>query len=133
MAAPAFARRWFPAGPTAGGTPRAPVVVFDRKDNLQHRYLHAPARPDADPPVHYVPASADYVAAIALGLGWGMVPDLQARGRTAELVALDPAGSVDVVLYWQQWRLRSPTLDRVRSAVLAAAARELDQPSARRP
>ena len=51
-----------------------------------------------------------------------MVPDLQARDVTAELVDLDPAGAVDVVLYWQQWRLRSPTLDRVREAVLAAAA-----------
>jgi LysR family transcriptional regulator (chromosome initiation inhibitor) len=61
-------------------------------------------------------------------MGWGMVPDLQARGGTAGLVALDPASSVDVVLYWQQWRLRSATLDRVREAVLESAGRELDQP-----
>jgi LysR family transcriptional regulator (chromosome initiation inhibitor) len=76
-----------------------------------------------------VPASADYVAAVTLGLGWGMVPDLQRRGETAELVDLDPAAAVDVVLYWQQWRLRSATLDRVREAVLAAAGRELDRPA----
>jgi LysR family transcriptional regulator (chromosome initiation inhibitor) len=79
--------------------------------------------------VHYVPASADFVAAVTLGLGWAMVPDLQAREVTAELVALDPAAAVDVVLYWQQWRLRSATLDRVREAVLAAAGRELDRPA----
>jgi LysR family transcriptional regulator, chromosome initiation inhibitor len=57
------------------------------------------------------------------------VPDLQARGVTTELAVLDPAGAVDVVLYWQQWRLRSSTLDRVREAVLAAAGRELDRPA----
>ena len=129
MASPDFARRWFPDGPTADALARAPVVVFDRKDDLQHRYLHARGGRDVAPPVHYVPASADYVAAVALGLGWGMVPDLQARGVTAELVVLDPAAGVDVVLYWQQWRLRSTTLDRVREAVLEAAGRELDQPS----
>ncbi|HET6394657.1 MAG TPA: ArgP/LysG family DNA-binding transcriptional regulator, partial [Blastococcus sp.] len=67
-------------------------------------------------------------AAVTLGLGWGMVPDLQARGGTAELVAFDPGGALDVVLHWQQWKLRSVALDRVREAVLAAAARELDQP-----
>ena len=39
-----------------------------------------------------------------------------------------PGRRVDVVLYWQQWRLRSATLDRVREAVLEAAGRELDQP-----
>ncbi|SDM64926.1 LysR family transcriptional regulator, chromosome initiation inhibitor [Geodermatophilus siccatus] len=128
MATPGFARRWFPAGPTPEALARAPVVVFDRKDDLQHRYLHAQAGPDVAPPVHYVPAAADYVAAITLGLGWGMVPDLQARGVTAELVTLDPTDAVDVVLHWQQWRLRSPTLDRVREAVLAAAGRHLDQP-----
>jgi LysR family transcriptional regulator (chromosome initiation inhibitor) len=128
MASPAFARRWFPDGPTAEALARAPVVVFDRKDDLQHRYLHAQAGSDVAPPVHYVPASADYVAAVALGVGWGMVPDLQERGMTAELVTLDPAAGVDVILYWQQWRLRSPTLDRVREAVLEAAGRDLDQP-----
>jgi LysR family transcriptional regulator (chromosome initiation inhibitor) len=128
MASRDFARRWFPAGPTPEALARAPVVVFDRKDDLQHRYLHAHAGPDVAPPVHYVPASADYVAAVTLGLGWGMVPDLQAGGATTELDVLDPAGGVDVVLYWQQWRLRSTMLDRVREAVLTAAGSELDQP-----
>jgi LysR family transcriptional regulator (chromosome initiation inhibitor) len=132
MATPGFARRWFPAGPTPEALARAPVVVFDRKDDLQHRYLHAQTGPDVAPPVHYVPASADYVTAAALGLGWGMVPDQQARGVAADLIELDPGGAVDVVLYWQQWRLRSATLDRVREAVLAAAGRELDQPGASR-
>jgi LysR family transcriptional regulator, chromosome initiation inhibitor len=127
MATPGFVRRWFPGGPTPEALGRAPVVVFDRKDDLQHRYLHAQAGSDVAPPVHYVPAAADLVTAVTLGLGWGMVPDLQARGGTAELVVLGADAVVDVVLYWQQWRLRSTTLDGVREAVLAAAGRELDQ------
>ncbi|MGY1751923.1 LysR family transcriptional regulator ArgP [Blastococcus sp. SYSU D01042] len=122
MAAPGFVRRWLPDGPTAEALGRAPVVVFDRKDELQHRYLHARAGEGVAPPAHHVPASADFVHAVALGLGWGMVPDLQVRPG---LVELDPRGAVDVVLHWQQWRLRSATLDRVREAVLAAAGREL--------
>ncbi|CAA9264510.1 MAG: Transcriptional regulator ArgP, LysR family [uncultured Blastococcus sp.] len=130
MCAPAFARRWFPDGPDPEALARAPVVVFDRRDDLQHRYLHARAGDDVAPPTHYVPASADYVAAVALGLGWGMVPDLQRRDTAAELVELEPAATVDVVLYWQQWKLRSATLDRVREAVLVTATRALDQPAA---
>lgn len=126
MATPDFVRRWLPDGPTPEALARAPVVVFDRKDDLQHRYLQAVAGPAASPPAHYVPASADWLAAVALGLGWGMVPRLQERGSGTGLVALDPAAGVDVVLFWQQWKLRSPTLDRVRSAVLEAAARDLD-------
>ena len=126
MATPAFVQHWFPAGPTPEALARAPVVVFDRKDDLQHRYLQARAGNDVAPPAHYVPASADYVAAVTLGLGWGMVPDLQARAVSGQLVVVDPAASVDVRLHWQQWRLRSTTLDRVREAVLAVARRELD-------
>jgi LysR family transcriptional regulator (chromosome initiation inhibitor) len=132
MATPAFTRRWFPDGPTAEALAEAPVVVFDRRDDLQHRYLHAQAGPDVAPPLHYVPAATDLVAAVGLGLGWGMVPDLLAPVAPDELLALDPAHTEDVVLHWQQWRLRSPTLDRVREAVVAAAGRELDRHHGRR-
>jgi len=125
MAAPGFVHRWFPDGPTPESLRRAPVVVFDRKDDLQHVYLRRRLGPDADPPAHHVPASADFLAAIELGFGWGMVLDLQQPG--GELVELDPDGAVDVVLHWQQWKLRSPSLDRVREAVQQAARERLDQ------
>lgn len=123
MAAPGFVQQWLPDGPTAEALARAPVVVFDRRDDLQHRYLQARAGDGVAPPAHHVPASADFVEAIALGLGWGMVPDHQ---RRPGLVDLDRRAAVDVTLHWQQWRLRSATLDRVREAVLVAAGRELD-------
>jgi LysR family transcriptional regulator (chromosome initiation inhibitor) len=125
MAAPGFTARWFPDGPTPEALRRAPVVVFDRKDDLQHRYLRRRLGRDADPPAHHVPASADFLTAIVLGFGWGMVLDLQqAHG---ELVDLDPDGGVDVVLHWQQWKLRSPSLDRVREAIQEAARDQLGQ------
>ena len=127
MSTPGFRARWFPDGATTQTLARAPVVVFDRQDDLQHAWLRARAAQPVDPPQHFVPSSADYVDAVRLGLGWGMVPDLQ---RTAaddgHLVELDPAGGVDVVLHWQQWRLRSPSLDRVAAAVVAAARTALD-------
>jgi LysR family transcriptional regulator (chromosome initiation inhibitor) len=126
VAAPAFARRWFPDGPTVEALARAPVVVFDRDDHLQDGYLRARAGA-VEPPVHYVPASADFATAVALGWGWGMLPDQQ---RPPGLVDLDPSGGVDVVLHWQQWKLRSAALDRVRAAVLAAARDALTGPAA---
>ena len=124
MATAAVADRWFADGVTTDALAAAPVVVFDRKDDLQHGYLRHRGVDAARPPVHHVPASADYVTAIRLGFGWGMVPAQQEP--PGELVELDPDGAVDVVLYWQQWRLRSATLDRVAEAVLAAARRQLD-------
>jgi LysR family transcriptional regulator (chromosome initiation inhibitor) len=125
MATPAFADRWFPAGISTDAIAAAPVVVFDRKDDLQHAYLRRHGV--AHPPTSYVPSSADYLRAIRLGLGWGMVPDLQLAGAPdgGDLVELDPDGVTDVVLYWQQWRLHSPALDRVAAAIQGAARARL--------
>jgi LysR family transcriptional regulator (chromosome initiation inhibitor) len=136
MATPDVIARWFPDGVTPAALTRAPVVVFDRADDLQHRYLRRHARPGARPrpPAHYVPASVDFLGAVLLGMGWGMLPDLQATApeRAGALVALEPSGHIDVPLYWQQWKLRSPSLDRLSAAIIAAAREQLDQPRRRR-
>jgi len=131
MATPAFARQWFPDGVLPAALSAAPMVVFDRRDDLQHAYLRRQGA--ARPPTHYVPSSADYLRAVRLGFGWGMVPDLQLAGARdgGELVELDPDGATDVVLHWQQWRLHSLALDRVAEAVQDAARAQL-QPGIRR-
>ncbi|WP_026910049.1 LysR family transcriptional regulator ArgP [Patulibacter minatonensis] len=130
VASPAFAARWFPDGPDAAAYARAPVVTFDRDDPLQRAHLDARS-PGADPPVHFVPSSADFLEAVRLGFGWGLVPDLQADDdrRTGVLVELDPGTATDVALHWQQWRLRSPALDRLGEAVIAAGREALVQPA----
>lgn len=119
-----FAARWFPAGPTPDALAVAPLVDFDRADELQSRYLRAVTRRRLDPPRHHVPASADFADAIALGLGWGMLPDSQLEARPG-VVDLDPSHAIDVPLYWQQWNLRSPLLDAVAAEVLSEARRSL--------
>ena len=87
-AAPSFAATWFPNGPTVAALAQAPIVCFDRQDQLQDRYLRRRSRRRLYPPRHYVPGSADYARAIWLGLGWGMLPDLQAP--PGDLVRLRP-------------------------------------------
>jgi LysR family transcriptional regulator (chromosome initiation inhibitor) len=98
-------------------------MVFDRDDAMQHDYL-ATRAPAADPPQTMVPSSPDFVAAIALGLGWGMVADLQMAAHP-ELVELEPGAEVDVALHLQRWRLRTPSLDRLAEAIVAGARARL--------
>jgi len=123
VASPAFAARWFPEGPTPAALTAAPVVVFDRKDELQSRYLRSVARRELAPPRHFVPASADFAIAVELGLGWGMLPEAQfeAPVSSGSLVVLDSSRTVAVPLYWQQWNLRSTALDAVAAAVVSHA------------
>ncbi|MGE3446329.1 MAG: LysR family transcriptional regulator ArgP [Microbacteriaceae bacterium] len=120
----AFAARWFPDGVTADALAVAPVVDFDRSDELQTRYLRSVSRRRLEPPRHYVPASADFADAIALGLGWGMLPDSQREARPG-VVDLAPGDAIDVPLFWQQWNLRSPLLDAIAADVLSEARSSL--------
>lgn len=128
MASAGFAETFFPRGRTPTALATAPMIVFDRRDDLQDRYLRLVA-PDVTPPRHYLPSSADFARAVLLGMGWAMLPDGQsAEGeRTGDLVDLDPGRSIDVVLYWQQWEIFTTALDDTAAAITGAARNELRQ------
>ncbi len=122
----AFCAQWFPRGVTVAALSRAPVVLLDRDDTIQDQYLRRRAGRPLHPPRHYIPESGPFFQAVRLGLGWGMILDLQlARDTGADLVDLDPTGGMDVELYWQQWRVAGPTVERVARAVQATAAQFL--------
>jgi LysR family transcriptional regulator (chromosome initiation inhibitor) len=120
----AFCARWFADGVDATSLASAPIVVFDRNDLLQDRHLASRGVDPSTPPRHVIPSSADYVGAVRLGFGWGMIPDLQ-RSDGDGLVAFDAGAVDDVTLYWQQWSLSSTTVDRVADALAVAAQRNL--------
>ena len=108
----------------------APLVQFDRHDELQNDYLRSRGIASTRPPRHVVPATHDFASAIALGLGWGMLPEAQSTQGLADgtLERLE-GDAIDVPLFWQQWNLSSPVMTAVADAVFAAAQREL-RPSA---
>lgn len=128
VAAPAFAQRWFPAGSSLDALAAAPVVDYDRSDDLQSQWLEERGVDPSRPPRHYVPASEDYATAVRLGFGWGLLPPMQAQASldAGRLVRLD-GHSISVPLYWQQWNLRSPLLADIREAVVLAAHAALEQ------
>jgi LysR family transcriptional regulator (chromosome initiation inhibitor) len=120
---PEFAARWFAGGATTAVLAEAPVIIFDRKDDLQDRYLRSVSRAALQPPRHYVPAAHEFGEAIRWGMGWGLLPEIEVRDelKRRTLVPLDPAAHVDVPLHWQQWRHGSAALDEVAAAIQAAA------------
>jgi LysR family transcriptional regulator, chromosome initiation inhibitor len=124
VASPGFHRRYLPDGPTAEALATAPMLMFNRKDALQHRFARTLAGHRVEPPVTYLPTSVGFVDAARLGLAWGMVPEQLARPSLdgGDLAELAPGRPLEVPLYWQRWRLDSPTLDAVTAAVMSAAA-----------
>ena len=128
-AVPAFAQRWFADGPTAAALARAPVLHYDRDDDLQLGWSRRRTRGRADPPAHWVPSTEGFVQAVLAGLGWGMLSELQLADPVLRdaVVLLDPSAVVDVGLHWQRWKVRSPSLERLTEAVLAGGRSALLQ------
>jgi LysR family transcriptional regulator (chromosome initiation inhibitor) len=127
VAAPTTHAAWFADHDPAAAFATAPMIRFNRKDTLQHRFVRTLTRRDIDPPTHLIPASASFTDAVRLGLGWGLVPeDVAGSDLTAgRLVDLTPGHHLDVPLYWQYWRLESPVLSALTAAVRTAAATAL--------
>jgi LysR family transcriptional regulator (chromosome initiation inhibitor) len=127
-----FIERWLPNGLEAAGLAAAPVVIFNRKDDLQDGFLRAIGTTGTGAR-HYVPATDAFLYAVESGLGWGLIPDVQAEQYgQVELVELAPERPVDVPLYWQQWKLAPPLLTEVGTVAIEVAARRLTQAAHRR-
>ncbi|WP_394842215.1 LysR family transcriptional regulator ArgP [Pendulispora brunnea] len=116
VAAPALARNF--------DFETTPVIMFNRKDQLQHRFMRTVSKRRPAPPAHYIPSVIAFTEAMRLGIGWGMAPEHQANAEIAagRWKRIAPSHHLDVPLYWQYWRLQSPMLQTLTSAVKTAAA-----------
>ncbi len=132
VATPAFVRRWMPDPATPSSLVHAPLVDFDRRDDVQTLWLRSLGIDESSPARHYVPASSDFAAAVRIGLGWALLPGFQSREAldAGELVKLG-GPPIDVPLYWQQWNLRSPLLDAIADEIVAEGRRVLSPITAR--
>ncbi|WP_309073663.1 LysR family transcriptional regulator ArgP [Paenarthrobacter sp.] len=145
VAAPHFVDRWFPGleagvdsgrGLTGAALNAATTVDFDRKDTYQWAFVQSAFKAKDEPaperkgPRHYVPASQDFGDAIRLGLGWGLIPEVQCGPDIADgrLIELAPDHPFDVPLYWQRWRTASRVLDVLSGTVREVSALYLRKP-----
>jgi LysR family transcriptional regulator (chromosome initiation inhibitor) len=115
LATPGFFSSWFPDGMTPSAMRRAPLLVYNRKDELHLRFFERAAvnmTPQLN--VHYLPSSEKFVDFILKDLAYGMLPDQQSlplleNGRLVELL---PGSTIEVGLYWHCWNLKSALLEK---------------------
>lgn len=130
MAAPEFAAQWFPDGLTIDAVRRAPALLFDRKDDLHHKFLmQAIGEVPASLPSHYIPSVERYAEVVALGLAYGMLPDQQRTPfvRNGQLIDIMPDCHVPVKLYWHCWSLKSTLLTQFTRQLASQAKALLDE------
>jgi LysR family transcriptional regulator (chromosome initiation inhibitor) len=124
---PAFRDRWFAAGVTAEALDAAPVLIFDQKDTLQHRWAEIVTGHRLGLTAHRLPSTTAFVEAVRLGLGWALNPAPLVSGHLADgsLVQLVDGVTLDTPLVWQASRIGRTTLAPLTAAVRRAARRAL--------
>ena len=122
-ASPGFMARYFAEGVNARTLAEAPSLAFDRKDQLQARWVRKQCHRSVELPRHALPSTQAFIEANLVGMGWGMqpMPLVQHLLDSGALVELVPGATLDVPLYWQHARAASSLLEGLTQAVLDAA------------
>lgn len=129
-----FAAKFFPQGLGLHSVLAAPAVLYNRKDGLHaaflERFLDFEVRNYA---AHYFPSPSALLAAIEKGIGYGLVPCLQARSLIEEgkLARLAPEHKVEVNLYWHHWETAPSNAQAISELVVCHARQVLIQPGDR--
>ncbi len=111
-ASPEFVERWFSHGITAASIQKAPVLIYNEKDGIQHVWAKQSTGHSELGPRHLIPSTTAYVEAATLGLGWGLNPkelvcDAVAQG---DLIDLSEGKPFALPLFWQSARVVEPAL-----------------------
>ncbi len=108
VASAEFAQTYFPRGLGLHSVLDAPAVLCNKKDALHTRFLERLLDIKVSNYVaHFFPSPSALLSAIERGVGYGLVPSIQAHSRidsSGQLVRLAPDCSVTVDLYWHHWQ-----------------------------
>jgi len=128
LASADFANKWFSAGVNRDTLRKTPAVIFNHKDLMHSEVLlKGYGLPMQSYPYSFIPATDAFVKAIQLGLGYGMVPELQVQPllENGTLVDIMPEAQLDVPLYWHHWKRQSQQLDVLTETIVQSAKKIL--------
>lgn len=128
VATPVFAGHWFGDGFSAEAVQLAPAVAGDRW--MLARFLADTLDVHGQFPHHTLPLSPALNDCILQGMGYGLMPLLQASAALGgeRLVDLAPGRTLDVALDWHAWELDTPFTKALSEQVVATGRRHLLQP-----
>ena len=125
VATPEFKKTWFSAGISRKTLSHAPAIIFNKDDQLHEEMtLSLFGLNMQQYPYHFIPSSTAFLHAIELGLGFGLVPIMQAQQhlRQGTLIELIPEAKINVPLYWHYWKQQSQPLHLLTKAMIELAS-----------
>ncbi len=127
-ATPEFAAKYFAEGFSVAAVISAPAILFNRKDSLHDEFLESVFRFRIERYVkHYLPSPNALLEAVRAGVGYGLVPSVQARAAidSGALIDLMPASAVFVKLYWHHWVAEPPQAKEITELIVTQGRRVL--------
>jgi LysR family transcriptional regulator (chromosome initiation inhibitor) len=128
VASPAYAEAHCPKGLNAHALADMRFLAFNRKDDLQTRFIRkACGLKNPGLQQNFLPSAHGRVRAAVDGWGATVVPLLQVKDllKTGFLRDLAPKVRLPVALYWHCWKLESALLHSLTAAVRSGAAKVL--------
>lgn len=121
LATPSYKKRYFSQGFNEQSLQAAPAIIFGPNDQLQHRFLTQSGYHGVFP-YHLCPSSEGFMKLALAGMGYGMIPEVQARQdiEAGRLVSIAANQSLNVELYWHFWRHSGGVMERLTTALKAA-------------
>lgn len=122
LASPTFCDKWFGEGFERTSAARAPVINFNRDDQLNYRsLLKVFGKPAISPPAHFIPSEVQFTEAIVRGLGYAMMPEALAMPWISKgaIVEIDPRGRLETSIYWYRWSQSSDMFQEFSKVLLA--------------
>jgi LysR family transcriptional regulator (chromosome initiation inhibitor) len=129
LASPEYINRYLPDGCNENSLRKAPIVEYNHKDALQHRYLnHYFGLSPGDYPTHRVPSYSAFVDMTIRGFAAGMIPDQQASPyiKSGQLLDIKEGNYLAVPLYWHVWNLKTPLATELTNALLKQGEIDLE-------
>jgi LysR family transcriptional regulator (chromosome initiation inhibitor) len=128
VASPDYADTHCPKGLTAHTLAEMRFMAFNRKDDLQTRFVRkACGLKNPGLQQNFLPSAHGRVRAALQGWGATVVPLLQVKDllKSGALRDLAPKVRLPVALYWHCWKLESALLQALTAAVRSGAAKAL--------
>lgn len=124
IASPQFAARYFAQGLTTEAFLNAPVMIYNRKDPLQMRFMQKVTGSNITPHhIHYLPDSVSLVEAAKRHMGWCVSADglFEEAIAANSLVNLAPEVWLNEPHYWQHAAVNSKGLTQITNGFFQAS------------
>lgn len=98
----------------------APAVIYSKHDTMHTDFLKCEFDFSATFPTFIIPSSQQMFESVALGLTYGLLPDVQIRNSRSKLFNLRPKYKLIRRLYWHSYRYNDHILNMMLSELQSA-------------